>query len=44
MFVNVVLVIHQFLAEILFGIGGPRAQTGNAIDYISRQMEAVEIV
>ncbi len=44
MFVNVLLVLDELVANGLLGIGRPLAQLGYAIDYVLCQMEAIQIV
>src|SRR5262249_19220739 len=42
--VDILLVVHERVADRLFGISRSRPQLRNAVNHISHQMEAVEIV
>ena len=43
-FVNIVLMVEQLVADRLFGIGSTRPQTRHTIDHIADQVKEVEFV
>ena len=43
-FVDVIFMIEEFVAQGLLGIGGARAKAWHAIDHVTHQMETIKVI